>query len=212
MSILRIYDENGKHIGSEERGLVHKLGLWHKTVHCWFLLNDETILFSLRGASLKDNPSKLYTTVSGHIDADDTPEETVIREVREEIGYHALDKYDDMLGEGLIFKEVTKYEGSFSLPSGDIFNDKVFVNHYRYIIPREKLSQINLLSDEVDYIVLIPRGELQSLANAEVESIECEKLGKDKTITPITIRPEDFLVVDGETFQNKYDIIWEDKI
>ena len=35
MEYLDIYDEQGNHLGKEERSIVHKNALWHKTVHAW---------------------------------------------------------------------------------------------------------------------------------------------------------------------------------
>lgn len=37
---LDIYDENGNLLGKENRDIVHKNALWHKTVHCWLYDND----------------------------------------------------------------------------------------------------------------------------------------------------------------------------
>jgi len=35
MEYLDIYDENGNYLGKEDRSIVHRDALWHKTVHCW---------------------------------------------------------------------------------------------------------------------------------------------------------------------------------
>ena len=42
MEYLDIYDENENYIGKEERGIVHRDALWHKTVHCW--LYDKQVM------------------------------------------------------------------------------------------------------------------------------------------------------------------------
>ena len=81
MEFLDIYDENGNHLGKEERGVVHKQALWHKTVHCWLFDKDGYVYFQKRA-----DEKKLYTTASGHVMAGETVEQGFAREIREEIG------------------------------------------------------------------------------------------------------------------------------
>lgn len=64
MELLDIYDEKGNHIGVEERNIVHRDALWHKTVHCWLYDKKGNIFFQVR----KDRGT-LYTTASGHLQA-----------------------------------------------------------------------------------------------------------------------------------------------
>ena len=61
MEYLDIYDEK-KFLGSEKRSIVHKMGYWHKTIHCWLYDNKGSVYFQIR----KDK-NKLYTTASGHV-------------------------------------------------------------------------------------------------------------------------------------------------
>jgi len=86
MEYLDIYDENGNYLGKEERGIVHKNALWHKTVHCWLYDLDGNIYFQIR----KDK-GKLYTTASGHVLAGETVQEAFGREVKEELGNVLVD-------------------------------------------------------------------------------------------------------------------------
>ena len=84
--LLDIYDENGNHIGIEDRNIVHQKGLWHKTIHCWIVKDRNHILFQKRSSNLLDNPNKLYTTASGHIKAGESLHDAFAREVSEELG------------------------------------------------------------------------------------------------------------------------------
>ena len=77
MEYLDIYDENGKYLGKEERSIVHRDALWHKTVHCWLYDKEGNIYFQIR----KDK-EKLYTTASGHVQAGETVKEAFGREVK----------------------------------------------------------------------------------------------------------------------------------
>lgn len=61
MELLDIYDENGKHIGTEDRKIVHEKALWHKTVHCWLYDNNGNVFF-------KEEVIDLFQKGSGEID------------------------------------------------------------------------------------------------------------------------------------------------
>ena len=38
---LDVYDANKNHLGTADRNVVHAYGLWHKTVHCWMIIDGE---------------------------------------------------------------------------------------------------------------------------------------------------------------------------
>lgn len=68
MEYLDYYDEDGNYQGYESREVVHREGLWHKTVQNWLYTKDGKILFQIR----KDS-GKFY-------------EQAFKREMKEEIG------------------------------------------------------------------------------------------------------------------------------
>lgn len=72
---------------AEERDVVHKLGIYHKTSHIWLYDNDGYVYFQVRG-----DLNKMYTSASGHVLATETPEEAGCREAREELGIN-IDPY-----------------------------------------------------------------------------------------------------------------------
>lgn len=81
MEYLDYYDEDGNYQGYESREVVHREGLWHKTVQNWLYTKDGKILFQIR----KDF-GKFYTTSSGHVKKGETIEQAFKREMKEEIG------------------------------------------------------------------------------------------------------------------------------
>jgi isopentenyldiphosphate isomerase len=81
MEYLDIYDENQKYLGKEFRDVVHRDGLWHKTIHCWLYDKKGNVYFQIR-----KEEGTFYTTASGHVSAGETLKEAFGREIKEEIG------------------------------------------------------------------------------------------------------------------------------
>ena len=82
MEMIDIYDENGNHIGVEDRKIAHEKGLWHKTVHCWLYDKEGHIYFQIR-----HDRKTFYTTASGHLAAGETVNEGFKREIKEELNF-----------------------------------------------------------------------------------------------------------------------------
>ena len=118
MEYLDIYDENEKYLGREERTIVHKNALWHKTVHCWLYDRKGNIYFQIR-----KNEGKLYTTSSGHIISGETVREGFGREIEEELGIKV--NYEKS-----IFVNVYKFVMDKIKDDGTVFRDRAFSNIY----------------------------------------------------------------------------------
>ncbi len=86
MEILPIIDEEGNVIGREDRMTVHEKGLLHPEVHVLIKLPDNSFVFQRRSLTKDLAPGKLTFSVGGHISFGQTPEEAVIRELKEETG------------------------------------------------------------------------------------------------------------------------------
>lgn len=74
------------------------------TVLCYIEKDDE-VLFLLRNKKFNDINKNKYIGVGGHIECDETPEECVIREIREETGFVV----ENIRRRGLITFVNTKY-------------------------------------------------------------------------------------------------------
>jgi len=90
--LFDIYDESGNWIGTAERAEVHRLGHWHRTVHCWLVRRVERdegvaarVLFQQRSRGKDTGPGRFDITAAGHLEAGETPE-AIVRELREELG------------------------------------------------------------------------------------------------------------------------------
>lgn len=82
-----LVDEEGRMIGSATRGECHSgTKLLHPVVHL-HVFNSRGELYLQKRPEWKDiQPGKWDTAVGGHIDYGETPEEALVREVREELG------------------------------------------------------------------------------------------------------------------------------
>lgn len=82
-----IVDEEGRVVGSATRGECHSGSkLLHPVVHL-HVFNSRGEVYLQKRPEWKDiQPGKWDTSVGGHIDYGETPEQALVREVREELG------------------------------------------------------------------------------------------------------------------------------
>lgn len=198
-TLLDIYDENENLIGQEQRSVVHTKGLWHKTTHCWLVKEPGMILFQKRSSNLKDNPGKLYTTASGHVDAGETPQQALQREVIEECGVN-LDTSKAKLIDKL------KYTADFTKTDGTEFHDRAIVEVY--LLETDKsLVNFDFQEEELDGIFAVPVKETLDLFKNKEGSVQAtgviKENGKCKEIE-LTVSLDDFLVLLHETHYEKY--------
>ncbi len=85
--IFPVVDEDGRVVGSATRGECHSGSmLLHPVVHL-HVFNSAGELYLQKRPAWKDiQPGKWDTAVGGHIDYGETPEDALLREVREELG------------------------------------------------------------------------------------------------------------------------------
>ncbi|WP_232696871.1 NUDIX hydrolase [Brevibacillus daliensis] len=138
---LAIFDEDGTRTGVATREEIHRLGIWHETIHCWFITHEagvDYIYLQLRSDDKKDYPNLLDITVAGHIMAHETVEDG-IREIQEEVGIEVT--FDELVPLGIIKYTNTKEEfidnelaHSFIYASSKTFDE--------YTLQREEVSGI----------------------------------------------------------------------
>lgn len=193
MEKLDIYDEKGKHIGIEDRNVVHTKALWHNTVHCW-LYDNRGIYFQIR----KDE-GKIYTTASGHVLAGETIKEGFGREVKEEIGI-CVD-YDKA-----VLVNIVKFVMDKTEKDGSIFRDRAFANVYICAFDGD-YEKFDYDENEVSGLVRVDVSEtLELLAKGTGEidgTVFIKKNGKI-VAEEKKISFSDFLVNEGETALEKY--------
>ena len=199
MEKLDIYDEHGNHLGAEDRDIVHRDALWHKTVHCWLYDKNGNIFFQIR----KDRGT-LYTTASGHLMAGETIQEGFQREIREEIGI-LIDSSDAELIEVIPFiLDRVKEDGS-------MFRDRVFANVYIDLY-EGNLKDFQMDEKEINGLVLVNAKETLDLFQKGTGTIKGSRIDLKNNVEEVELDISEFLVNDGETLLGKYGKILESVI
>lgn len=85
--LIDILDKHGKPTREVRlKSEAHRLGLYHASVHIWFYTDDGRILFQKRAKNKDCFPDLWDVSVAGHIEAGESPPNSAIREIKEEIG------------------------------------------------------------------------------------------------------------------------------
>ena len=202
--LLDIYDENGNHIGVEDRNIVHQNGIWHKTIHCWIVKDRKNILFQKRSANLLDNPNKLYTTASGHLKAGESLHDAFVREVGEELGITVNNPEK-------LFEQV--YKTDFVKKNGTPYHDRVFCNVYMAFC-NFPLTNYHPQEEELDGIVEVDIHDVLSLFKMEIDSVNANCYVKDEmgkyALKSRVLTCDDFLCNPAETHYSKYGRVIEE--
>jgi isopentenyldiphosphate isomerase len=115
--LVDVFDDDGRPAGRVERGLAHRDGLWHRSLHCWLVTGNGALLVQRRSADKAHWPGLLDVSAAGHVLAGE-PWTAAPREVREELG---LTLTDGLLIDGGERREVLRLPemlaGATSLPA-----------------------------------------------------------------------------------------------
>ena len=121
-----LVDEEGRLIGSATRGECHNGSRWlHPVVHL-HVFNSRGEVYLQKRPEWKDiQPGKWDTSVGGHIDYGETPEQALTREVREELGITdftperiGMYVFDSRRESELVYVNRTVYDGPV-MPSAE---------------------------------------------------------------------------------------------
>ena len=141
----------------------HKKGLWHRAVYAFIIDQNSNILLQKRSAKKKLWPNMWDVTVGGHVDAGEFGRQSLIREVKEELG---IDITDD---------DIKYLVGSSSINiKGDIIN-----KHYNecYLITKDiDVSKIKLQEEEVSEVRYFSKEEVLNMIDNNYSGLT-EKTG-----------------------------------
>lgn len=199
MEYLDIYDEQGNFLGKEERSIVHRDALWHKTIHCWLYDKEGNVFFQRRAEE-----GTLYTTASGHLQAGESLEDGFHREIKEEIGI-SIDSNDAVLVEMIPF--VMDREKK----DGTVFRDRAFAHIYVDLYEGD-YQDFKLDENEVSGIVLVNAHDALALFQKGEGSISGTVLLPEDGVIKKERREilfSDFLVNAHETALGKYGKVLE---
>ena len=114
-----IVDEEGRVIGAATRGECHNGSrLLHPVVHLHVFNSQGEVYLQKRPAWKDIQPGKWDTSVGGHLDYGETPEQALVREVREELGITDFEPervgqyvFDSRRERELVYVNRTTYDG-----------------------------------------------------------------------------------------------------
>ncbi len=129
----------------------HRLGLYHASVHIWFFTDQGKIVLQKRACNKDTYPDLWDVSVAGHIGAGETPEDSAIREVKEEIGL-SISK-NDLMFIGIYLAEKT--------PRPDLYDNEF---HHIYLSRLDVSTKtLTLQEEEVSDLTLIDLDELKNI-------------------------------------------------
>lgn len=141
MELIDIFDENNKYLGySLERSEAHEKNLWHRHVSAWIMNYNGEILLQQRALDKKKNPGK-WAKTGGHVSAGETCEESIKREVYEEIG---LEVHDSEIKNIEIFKSINSKEHYYSY-------GYLFLTNYKeddFVLQKEEVNAVKYYTIE----------------------------------------------------------------
>ena len=130
--IFPLVDETGNIVGQAPRSVCHDGSkLLHAVIHL-HIFNSQGELFLQKRSKLKDiQPDKWDSSVGGHIDLGETPEEAAIRESREELGVKNIQPYyitkhiiETDVERELTYCFYTLYDGEFSIDKNEVVDGR----------------------------------------------------------------------------------------
>ena len=140
MELVDIVDENNKLTGqTEERWVAYEKGLWRRTVSCWIMNEKGEVLLQKRTANKIRNPNK-WAKTGGQVEAKETVEEAIYREVKEELGI-------EIPKEQIKVVDIHKSDNK----SRRFAYNFIFVVNYKindYILQKEEVAEVKYVTIE----------------------------------------------------------------
>jgi isopentenyldiphosphate isomerase len=202
MEYLDIYDENQKYLGKEFRDVVHRDGLWHKTIHCWLYDKKGNVYFQIR-----KEEGTFYTTASGHVSAGETLKEAFGREIKEEIGLDIDYEHSKQIDMVVWKMDRKKSDGSLFI---DRAFASIFVNEFE-----GDYNDFNFQEAEVKGVVKVNAKDTLELFKGNKKEINAEIFlfdGNKNKLIKKNVLLDDFLITSGETQLSKYGKVLEEII
>ena len=159
---IDIYNENMEPIGSSMKKDAHRLGLWHKSIHCWLfskIAQKTYVIFQKRASTKLLMPNYFDVSVAGHYEKGENMYDG-FREVNEELGlniennaWHYLGiKFDVGTSLNAINKEFC--EVFFAETHNDLSHYKMNAREVDAIVWIEIKDGLRLFSGETDEITV----------------------------------------------------------
>lgn len=130
--IFPLVDIDGNRVGEAPRSKCHDgTKLLHPVIHIHIFNSDGDLYLQKRSATKDIQPNRWDSSVGGHIDINETPEEAAHREAFEELGIKQLElnyitKYviETDVEKELTYCFYTVYDGSFSIDKNEVVDGR----------------------------------------------------------------------------------------
>lgn len=177
MELFDILNMDGTKTGLvRERGVAHREGSLHGTVHMWIVRPNEKsgydVLLQKRSKNKDSNPGCYDISSAGHINVGDTIIESAVREMEEELGLQVREEELHYVG---------VHHGAFeAVFYGRMFRDNELSSVYVYTEPVE-IDDLMLQASEVEEVIWM-------------DYEECRKKAADGTL-PNCIYEDEFQMI-----------------
>jgi isopentenyldiphosphate isomerase len=171
--IVAVDPLTGRDIGTVDRDVAHREGVWHASVHVWILDANGHVLLQQRSAQTRHFPQHWDITAAGHLQ----PGEDGTREVAEEVGVH-------------VSVEQMKSLGNFTLvqqfPEGwNRERPRVYVYHSELDLSDLRFPDGEVMaaaSVPVNSLVTLVRGKTALVPVLRNGSISAERINSDQLV------------------------------
>lgn len=149
MELFDILNPDGSKSGViRERGVAHREGSLHATVHMWIVRENEKsgydVLLQKRSAGKDSNPGCYDISSAGHVEAGDIPIHAAVREMKEELGLAVREEE---------LREIGVHQGAFEAEFyGRMFRDRELSTVYVYMEPVQE-EELTLQPSEVESVM-----------------------------------------------------------
>ena len=154
--LLDVLDPSGRPLhahAARPRNEIHRLGLWHETVHVWIVNSKAMILFQKRASSKESYPGLWDVSAAGHVSSGETALRAAQRETAQELGLNVAESDLTYL---------------FTVRTSSIQKKGAFVDNEfnRVYLTSNDLSvrELKLQESEVEAVRFIPCKVLERLA------------------------------------------------
>ena len=156
---LEVYSPEGTKTGQKKsKSEIHRIGLFHSTVHVWIFTEEGNILIQKRSKKKELNPGVWDVSVAGHVKFNENIKKAAKRETLEETGININTK--DLLKIG-VYRSINIHPTAI---------DKEFFHTYILKIDKNSIN-LDFKNNEVDDLKFISIEEMESLIKKENNKI-----------------------------------------
>ncbi len=146
MEYFDVLDENGNKTGEiVERNEAHRLGICHRLVQVWVMNSKSELLMQKRSRNKDFGANMWYVSLGGHIESNESNEQTIEREFFEELG---LDVDMEKVQYLYTFKEVTAYKNPAAIDNEfyDVYLLRMDLNPDDLVLQEDEVEEVKFIS------------------------------------------------------------------